>query len=256
MKQARVLSGWTRLPQLVVALLGLGLGILALLDSGPAQSTLGPVHAAEYGVLTEATTRVNCARVACLALTFDDGPKADTTPRVLDILARHRVRATFFVLGSHIPGNEALLGRIHQEGHEVGNHSWSHFDLTKMPPEQVRAEVMSTQSAVINAGVPAPQLFRAPYGALNEAAKAQIPLVIAGWNIDPEDWHPQKRAHMAEHLAGHAKPGGVVVMHDTLATTPDALDSLITGLGQQYTFVTVSELLNITPGQRGVFFGR
>lgn len=200
---------------------------------------------------------VNCAKVACLALTFDDGPDVHVTPQVLDILEKHNVRATFFVLGSHVGGNETLLRREHKSGHEIGNHSWSHPYFTRMPLEQVRAEITNTQTAIMKAGVPAPHLFRPPYGDINAAVAAHIPLTIIRWNIDPEDWHPTRRAHLLEHMASNVRPGGVVILHDTEPTTAAVLDQLIAQLkASNYAFVTVSELLDLPAGQSGVFFGR
>src|SRR2546429_28308 len=81
-----------------------------------------------------AVTPIDCGRTSCLALTFDDGPNPTVTPQVLDILDRHHVQATFFLIGSRVAGNEALLRRMHQAGHEIGNHSWSHVDFTTLSP--------------------------------------------------------------------------------------------------------------------------
>lgn len=199
---------------------------------------------------------VDCSQTRCLALTFDDGPEPTFTPSILETLKRHNAKATFFVLGSHVKGNEDLLKRMHAEGHEIGNHSWNHPSFTKLSPEQIDQEIRTTQEAVIAADVPAPQLFRPPYGDMNDEVKAQIPLAIVRWNIDPEDWHPKHRQNILAHLAVHAKPGGVVVMHDTEQFTVDSLDQILTQLEANFTLVTVSELFGLTPGQRGVYFGR
>jgi peptidoglycan/xylan/chitin deacetylase (PgdA/CDA1 family) len=200
---------------------------------------------------------IDCSLVACMALTFDDGPDPVYTPQVLDILERNGAKATFFVLGNHVAGNEALLRRMHSAGHEIGNHTWGHPRLTRLSPEQIEAEINSTQAAVAAAGVPAPKLFRPPYADINPEVSAHIPLSIIRWNIDPEDWSPSKRKYLLEHLASHAKPGGVVILHDTEATTVPMLEPLIIQLKtQNYQLVTVSQLLNIAPGQPGTFFGR
>lgn len=199
----------------------------------------------------------NCEVVKCIALTFDDGPDSALTPRILDILKAHNAKATFFVLGAHVGGNEALLRRIHDEGHEIGNHSWNHPHFTRISLQQVQDEVTATQAVIAKAGVPVPHLFRPPYGDVNEAVIAQIPLSVVRWNIDPEDWRPKKQPHLLDHMATHARPGGVVVMHDTESTTADKLDALLSQLeSQQYSFVTVSTVLSLSPGQRGVYFAR
>ncbi len=199
----------------------------------------------------------NCEAIKCLALTFDDGPDAAITPRILDILKQHHAKATFFVLGGHVGGNEALLRRIHQEGHEIGNHSWNHPYFTRISLDQVRSEVLDTQAAITKAGVPAPHIFRPPYGDVNEVVISQIPMSVVRWNIDPEDWHPKRQQQLLEHMASHARPGAVVVMHDTEITTAERLDSLLTQLeSQQFTLVTVSNMLGLSPGQQGVYFAR
>ena len=199
----------------------------------------------------------NCEAIKCLALTFDDGPDPALTPRILDILKQHHAKATFFVMGRHVGGNEALLQRIHQEGHEIGNHSWNHPYFTRISLDQVRSEVLDTQVAITKAGVPAPHIFRPPYGDVNEVVISQIPMSVVRWNIDPEDWHPKRQQQLLEHIASHARPGAVVVMHDTEIITADRLDSLLTQLeSQQFSLVTVSNMLGLSPGQQGVYFSR
>lgn len=250
-------------PQLVVCLLVVCMGASGLIASSAATTPQASLPKLAHKPITHqvqsvtTTQPVNCAKVACLALTFDDGPHAGVTPQVLDILDTHNVRATFFVLGSHVAGNEMLLRREHKSGHEIGNHSWSHPYFTRIPLEQVHAEVASTQTAIMEAGVPAPRLFRPPYGDVNAVVAVHIPLTIIRWNIDPEDWHPTRREHLLEHMASHVKPGSVIILHDTEPTTAVALDQLISQLkASNYSFVTVSELLDLPAGQSGVFFSR
>jgi peptidoglycan-N-acetylglucosamine deacetylase len=199
---------------------------------------------------------VDCALQPCLALTFDDGPSAAVTPQVLDVLARHHAHATFFVLGNRIAGNEALIRRMYAEGHEIGNHSWGHPDLTTLTPDQIQNQVVSAQAAISNAGVPVPTLFRPPYGAVNPVVRNRVPMTIAMWNIDPEDWKLKDPKKITARVLSVAAPGRVVDMHDTHQPTADSLDELVTDLQQQYQLVTFSELFNLAPGQPGVFYGR
>lgn len=244
----------------VVCLLGLlGVGrVLAATVPSPLAGTAPSAHVQSIQAAGLATDRrPDCTQKPCIALTFDDGPNAVLTPQVLDVLLRHDARATFFVVGMHVPGNEALLRRMHAEGHEIGNHSWSHTDMTTLPVEQMRQQIYDTQAAVTAAGVPAPRLFRAPYGVVDDVVRSQVPLSIVQWNIDPEDWHHHKETqHIVEHMGSYAKPGGVVVMHDTQARTLQALDPMLTHMGQAYQFVTISDLLHLAPGQSGMFYGR
>ncbi|HSX29359.1 MAG TPA: polysaccharide deacetylase family protein [Candidatus Saccharimonadales bacterium] len=209
------------------------------------------------GAQTSTSTPPNCSIKPCLALTFDDGPDPTHTPLVLDILANHHATATFFVVGVHVPGNGALLKRMHDAGHEIGNHSWGHLDMTTLAPQQIRQQIYDTQAAIAAAGVPVPHLFRPPYGAVNDVVRSSVPLTIVQWNIDPEDWANRKQAQqIIEHIDLHAKPGGVVIMHDTQARTVQALDILLTDLEKTYQFITVSDLLHLAPGQSGVYYGR
>lgn len=227
---------------------------------------LKPAHAAEILVIPaqkqvlsqqQEFKPVDCAVQACLALTFDDGPDKDYTPRILDTLKNHQAQATFFIMGRHVPGNEALLRRMHAEGHEIGNHSWDHPHFTRISPQQISDQINSTQEVIVRTGVPAPRLLRPPYGDVNEAVLSQIPLTVVRWDIDPEDWSPSHRDQIFEHMQTFARPGGVVVLHDTESTTADHLDQLLTQLeASHYTLVPVSTLLDITPGQAGQYFGR
>ncbi len=200
--------------------------------------------------------RVDCSQQACLALTFDDGPSPVVTPLVLDALARHHAHATFFVVGSHVPGNEALLRRMYKDGHEIGNHSWGHPDFTTLSPDQIQQQILQTQAAVGAAGVPAPTLFRPPYGAVNTVVKNRVALTFAMWNIDPEDWHSKDPKQIVEKVEAAAKPGRVVDLHDIHQPTADGLDQMLTDLQQNYQLVTFSEMFDLAPGQPGLFYGR
>lgn len=199
---------------------------------------------------------IDCSQVACLALTFDDGPDPEVTPRVLDILARHGTKATFFLIGLHVPGNEALVKRIHESGHEIGNHTWSHRQLSGLSPQEVEDDIARAQAAITAAGAPTPHLFRPPYGAFDSMVRSHVPMTLVSWNIDPEDWKAKKPEKIVEHVLAHAKPGAIVDLHDIYPITADALESIIVNLQPYYHLVTVSELLNLPPGQPGIFYGR
>jgi peptidoglycan/xylan/chitin deacetylase (PgdA/CDA1 family) len=199
---------------------------------------------------------VDCQKVPCIALTFDDGPDPQVTPRVLDTLAAEHIKATFFVVGRNVAGKEDILRRMHREGHEIGNHSWDHADFTKLSPAQVDAELASTQSAISAAGVPAPRLFRPPYGAVNDMVKNHANMTIVRWDIDPEDWLSRDPVKINESLLAHARPGGIILMHDIYPSTADALTPAIDQLKTHYQFVTASQLMSLSAGDQGQFFGR
>lgn len=199
---------------------------------------------------------VDCSVAACIALTFDDGPSAKNTGRVLDVLASKRARVTFFVVGNHAARHPDIVRRMHQDGHEVGNHSWSHANLAKLTLPQIEEQILSTQNAVVKAGVPAPVWLRPPYGAVSQSVRAHVPLAIALWNIDPEDWHKKDPAAIKDAVLANAGRGRVVLLHDTHAPTAEALPALIDELRAHYNLVTMSELFSVGPGSRGEFYGR
>jgi peptidoglycan-N-acetylglucosamine deacetylase len=197
----------------------------------------------------------DCTAKPCLALTFDDGPNPLTTPHILDILASEHVPATFFVVGQRVPGNEALIRRMYMNGDEVGNHSWSHPDFTKLSQAQITDQVQRTQAVIVAAGVPAPHLLRPPYGSVNPSVLDQLHMTAVEWNIDPEDWAIKDPAKIDTSIISHAKPGGIVLMHDIYPTTVDALRPAIDNLKTHYQLVTVSQLMHLEPGDQGLYFG-
>lgn len=249
---------WVLRPQLFVGF------IAACLCVGALGNVYRPVHASPVTPSTKAAVKgaqtnipsVDCQRVPCIALTFDDGPDRQVTPRVLDILTAERVKATFFVVGRNVPGKEDILKRMYREGHEIGNHSWDHADFTKLSPAQIDAELAATQGSISAAGVPAPRLFRPPYGAVNDVVKNHANMTIVRWDIDPEDWLTRDPAKIDESLLAHAHPGGIILMHDIYPTSADALIPVIDQLKTRFQFVTASQLMNLSAGDQGQFFGR
>lgn len=199
---------------------------------------------------------VDCAREPCIALTFDDGPNPITTPYVLDVLDRHEVRASFFLVGSRVEGQEELVRRMFYAGHEIGNHSWNHPDFTQLTPEEILNQIYRTQAAISAADVPAPKTFRPPYGSVNATVKTTVPLTIALWNVDPLDWHGYDHITAAEILVSQSRSGAIIDLHDIYHSTAYSLEPAIIELKKHYKLVTFSELTNIQPGQQGVYYGR
>lgn len=185
-----------------------------------------------------------------IALTFDDGPSPATTPQVLATLKKHQAKATFFVLGQKVAGNEAILQQMLTEGHEIANHSWSHPNLTKLTADQIKQEVQGTQTAIEKATGQTPKLLRPPYGAVNQAvmAAAQMPAIY--WSVDTLDWKSHNPQAILSKVQAGTHKGSIILMHDIHQTTADSLDAVLTYLSSKgYTFVTASELLgdNLNP---------
>ena len=109
------------------------------------------------------TSNVDCSLENCIALTFDDGPNQLYTPQVLDILKQYQAYGSFFIIGNRISAHPEIVRRTYREGHDVGNHTWSHPMLDKLSPEQINNEYVSTQEAMVRVGVPASTMFRPPY---------------------------------------------------------------------------------------------
>lgn len=198
---------------------------------------------------------IDCAVQACLALTFDDGPDATSTPQLLDALKRHRAHATFFLIGNQVQKSRAVVQRISSEGNTIGNHSWAHPYFTKLKPEQMTQQINDTQKVISEAGVTPPFLFRPPYGAYNQKVLDQAQMSVIMWNVDPKDWSQKDSAVIAQTVISSAKPGAIILMHDH-PTTAAAMDRIIVGLQEHYRLVTVDKLLSLNPASRGLYFSR
>lgn len=150
-----------------------------------------------------------------LALTFDDGP-SEWTPAILDLLAEHHARATFFILGAEIAGHERTLLRALGEGHELGLHSWSHRHLPQLSGAEIKDEMLRTQTAIARATGVVARIWRPPYFEVDERVRralAGCDLVEADCSIAPEDYHwPAERtaAFVIERLC----PDAIVDLHD------------------------------------------
>lgn len=204
-----------------------------------------------------------------LALTFDDGPDPDWTPKILDALERARVPATFFVIGENGLQHPGLLNRMIADGDEIGNHSYTHPNLATASPAQIRLELNATQRLVQAYTGRSMTLFRAPYfgdaepttldelGPALEAQKAGY--TVVGLHVDPNDWQrPGADAIVDQvvaqvHAAHGERSGNVILLHDgggERAQTLAALPRIIATLQQQgYRFTTASQLIGVPPAQ-------
>jgi peptidoglycan/xylan/chitin deacetylase (PgdA/CDA1 family) len=180
-----------------------------------------------------------------VALTFDDGPDPAHTPKILDTLQQHNVKATFFVLGHWVTQYPDLVRREFQEGHVVGNHSYSHNNLTTLSAAEVEQDLRMTNQAITAAGVPQPNLFRPPGGITNGAVESTVSslgMTQTLWAVDAYDTvNPVPSTQLCDRVVSGVSPGSIVVMHDGGSLyTADALDCIITRLkAQGYTFAQV-----------------
>jgi peptidoglycan/xylan/chitin deacetylase (PgdA/CDA1 family) len=194
------------------------------------------------GAEAESTPPPDCAQIRCVALTFDDGPDEETG-RLLDVLAARRVPATFFVIGRQVREHPALVRRMAGEGHEIGNHTYSHRRLTGLPAPDVHGELRRTAEAIGEATGSVPRLVRPPFGTVSEEVAAEVEAPIILWSVDPRDWRIRDSRVISQRVVADVRPGSIVVLHDVYRTTVDAVPAIIDLLkGEGYTFVTVSEL--------------
>jgi len=183
-----------------------------------------------------------------IALTFDDGPNVTLTPKLLDLLAARHLKATFFVVGQNAADHPDILRRAVREGHEIGNHSWSHPNLGKMSDEAVRRDLQKTEDAIVAAIGKRPTLFRPPYGSLTARQKKWIHeefgYRIILWDVDPLDWKRPGPSVVTARILKETKAGSIVLSHDihppTIEAMPATFDQLIK---KGFKSVTVTELL-------------
>ena len=184
---------------------------------------------------------INCVEVACVALTFDDGPSF-YTEGLLDTLKEHNVKATFFVLGTQVRIQSETVLRMFQEGHQIGNHTWDHPNLTQMGDAQIREQLQLTDDLITQIiGVPTPFL-RPPYGAYNDRVLAAASLPIIFWSVDPLDWKDRDADIVASRIID-APVGAVILAHDIHKSTVAAVPAIIAALKSRgIHFVTVTKL--------------
>lgn len=190
---------------------------------------------------------IDCSQVKCVALTFDDGPASDTD-RLLQILRANDAAATFFLIGDKVTADPAAARRIVDAGMEVGNHTWSHRDMTTLSPGEVAAEFSRATVAIEDATGRRPTLARTGFGAIDDPVLAEAGrqgLTAVNWDVVAFDWLNDAniaatRAVLMEQIA----PNSVVLLHDTFASTVDLVEQFIPVLrAYGYHLVTVSQML-------------
>lgn len=211
--------------------------------------------------------RVATRGAPLVALTFDDGPDPESTPRVLELLARHGAGATFFMVGRNAERHADLVARVAREGHVVGNHTHGHRDMPALSYRRRRAELAACSRALGEVESP---LFRPPKGLQSPGSYAVARLMgyqVVGWSAEIEDWRSTDGAWLEARLRERIYPGCIVDLHDSLfePSVPEArdrgpllaaLDGVLAELGSTYRFVTVPELLEAGEPVRVPWFVR
>ena len=202
-----------------------------------------------YGTAEPAAAIVN-ENGPVIALTFDDGPYPKVTGHILDVLEKNGVCATFFVLGSRIEGREDVLTRMEELGCEIGNHSFSHADLTRLSKADCQRELSDTDAEIRRVTGHEASVVRPPYGYYNKAVRSAAGRPLILWTVDTNDWRGKAPGEIADYVIQQAKEGSVILMHDQQTQTADAMEMIIpTLIDEGFRFVTVSELIRLTGGQ-------
>ena len=182
-------------------------------------------------------------------MTFDDGPHASNTPRLLDILRQRNIKATFYVVGKNVDNYPHLTRRIVAEGHEIGNHTYTHRNLKKLSDAQVLSEMARTRISIVNATGVQPRTMRPPYGAIYQRQRELImnrfgyPTIM--WAVDPRDWQRPGISVVKNRILTNTTNGSIVLAHDLHAPTVAAMPATLDGLlAKGFKFVTVSQLLS------------
>ena len=192
-----------------------------------------------------------------VALTFDDGPNPATTNQALDTLSKYGIKATFFVLGKNVSGNEEILKRMKSDGHVIGNHSWSHPVLSKLSLDEAKKQITDTEDALTKVLSSSSKLMRPPYGAITDDIRNGLDLSFIMWDVDSLDWKNKNEASILTEIQREVKNGSIILMHDIHAETVHALPKVIDYLkGQGYDFVTIPDLLDSRLKSHQLYYDR
>lgn len=178
-----------------------------------------------------------------VALTFDDGPHPTHTIEILRLLDQYKAKATFFVLGNRVDFYPEIVQNMSDQGHEVGNHTWSHKDLTTLGQKEIAREIEAASQAIEKVIGKTPTYFRPPYGAINDQVRSATNLIPLLWTVDPKDWESRDTDKIYNHVKRHVRDGSIILMHDIYGSTVEAVELILDFLVKEnYQIVTVSEL--------------
>jgi len=195
-----------------------------------------------------------------VALTFDDGPDPENTPKILDSLQAYNAKATFFNLANNAEQNPDIVQRITNEGHEIGNHSISHANLNAVKRQKAEQEIINSKQMIEDVTGEEITLFRPPYGNFEDDTQKMINdsnQDIIMWSLDTKDWDSKNTNEIYQTVKNNVEPGSIILMHDIHEVTADALPKILSYLDNEgYELVTVSELQPYIEGtNNGAYFG-
>ena len=179
-----------------------------------------------------------------IALTFDDGPHPYYTQQLLKGLKERNVKATFFITGQNVEAYPEIVKEIYAEGHLIGNHTYSHIQLTSKNEESFKQEILRTNEAIKEVTGQDTIYVRPPYGSWNKEFEKELNMFPVLWTVDPLDWCSSDASRIVRSVCSKAKENDIILMHDQYKTTVTAALKIVDELTQKgYEFVTVDELL-------------
>lgn len=221
------------------------------------------LYSSEYTIKVNKTSTVpwwqeaiNNGNDKFIAITFDDGP-SKYTPKLLDILDKHEIKATFFVVGNRVGSFHDILKDTSDRGHEIANHSWDHsFMRSDWSDSKKWNNIDKCNKAVEEITGVIPTSFRPPGGIWDRSIKKFHDMDVVFWSVDPEDWKYRDTEIVSEHIINNTNNGDIILLHDLYETSVDAADIVIGELKDKgYNFVTVNELLQIKEYKRSLDSG-
>lgn len=179
-----------------------------------------------------------------VALTFDDGPHPVYTKQLLDGLAQRGIRATFFLIGENIPGQEELVLRMAQEGHMIGNHTYHHVQMAQEGILVCGTELDMTNVLIESITGTVPEFVRPPFGQWSRKLQDEIGMIPVGWDVDPLDWKILDADRVADSILKNVENGDIILLHDVYPTSVQAAFLVMDALLEQgCEFVTADELI-------------
>lgn len=232
---------------LVVDLL-MGLSLFFVRENKPVAAANAEAATAGSAVLSDAENGDSVAvaerDLKKIALTFDDGPHPYYTEQLLDGLKERGVHATFFVTGEHAELHPDVIKRMQEEGHLIGNHTYSHIQLTKSNRETFKQELIQTNEILEDITGEEVQYVRPPYGSWDKSFEKELNMFPVLWTVDPLDWCSSNVSCITEKIVDNVEENDIILMHDYYDTSVTAALKVVDELLEEgYEFVTVEEIL-------------
>lgn len=222
----------------------------SLAPAAPASPAASPAGTSPQNLVAYSSAVVDGPYIA---ITFDDGPNPETTPRLLKMLEQRGIKATFFVLGSRAVASPAIIKQMVAQGHEVANHSWDHPQLPKISVAAADKQIGDTNAAIEQITGLKIRNVRPPYGAMTPALRAHLREKFGStfiyWSVDPLDWKDRNPQLIHDRILANVHPGAIILVHDIHPTTVDAMPKTLDDLkARGFKFVTVNELIAMNKG--------